>query len=362
MVLEPTVPLYDTGLEKGFVPFPPDLGGLKQRALNSMLPSMRPNVSLLNSLVELKDFRGLVRGLLSKGGFLKSLFQGKHTLREVRELLINRIKTARLQLSLLKRGNRNALLRELDAAVAAYLQWKFAVSPLISDLQGIRAALAGLEKKMNNLISREGKPRRHHFTSGVTPLLDWESQDTFNMGYPLYPDVYGISEIRTARGSASSQFHAEIEFNYNFTQYQREHARLLTLLDNLGINFNPKIIWDALKYTFIIDWVIGVGQYLDQFKTSNMEPQINIRKFLWSYKVFSRTDWSKRIGFDPGGAYQAMYTPQWTPMPSVSETAYKRRVEGISVSSVLLSGLTLNEFSLGAALVYARRRRRKQSK
>jgi hypothetical protein len=54
----------------------------------------------------------------------------------------------------------------------------------------------------------------------------------------------------------------------------------------------------------------------------------------------------------PSGA-----TLSQTMLPAVSQTAYRRSLFTPSISSILSSGLTSTEASLGAALVISRKRR-----
>lgn len=46
---------------------------------------------------------------------------------------------------------------------------------------------------------------------------------------------------------------------------------LRVLLDSLGFELNPKIIWDAIPFTFVIDWFFGVGSWLERFKIDTLE-------------------------------------------------------------------------------------------
>jgi succinate dehydrogenase flavin-adding protein (antitoxin of CptAB toxin-antitoxin module) len=337
---------------------PANLDLLKQRALKSMLPSIKSEFSVVNSVIELKDFRGLARAILKRFSTYKKLFLGKDTLGNARNYLLNAIKTARLHYNLVNRGNKKALLRELDAAVEAYLQWKFAIAPLISDLNAIRRCLDGSDKKLNNLLSEAGKPQRRHFSCSCVVSSSSSRDDTFNMGYPLYPRCYASCSIEASTSEGSGTFHAEIEYNYNYTGYQIEHARMLALQDRFGFNMNPAIVWNAIPYTFLLDWVLGVSQWLNQFEVGNMDPQINIRRYLWSVTARRYTDWTKI--FDSSVPAPPMGTNNRLSMPRISESMYIRRTEGVSVSSIVASGLSSQEVSLGAALAYAIARRRRK--
>jgi len=149
-------------------------------------------------------------------------------------------------------------------------------------------------------------------------------------------------------------FHAEIEYNYNFTQYQVANAQLLGMLDAMGVNLNPAIIWNAIPWSFVIDWVFGISRWLDQYKELNMEPVINIHRFLTSvtYRrriLVSRSLIRETTYHDIGSNEYVKDTSG--PLPVTTESAYRRDVGMPTSSSVQQSGLNLKEFTLGAALI-----------
>jgi len=328
--------LYVKRSDGGFVPPPADLEALKQRSLNVMLPVIKAELSLLNSIIELKDFKSLPKTLLGISSFArKFLLTGKQTLREA-----------------------------LRTGSDGYLQLKFNILPLLSDISGLRTAMLRNEKRINALVTRSGRSQSMHF------CFNWAE-------YPDTSEVSGSSTIPTTPFDtncqnsfqykcfqtasfgryvtyAPSSFHAQIEYNYNYTQYQLVHARALALLDAFGVNFNPVIIWNAIPWSFVVDWVAGVNRWLDQFKTLNMEPTINIHRYLWSVKRSRRILVTRTVGH---GVYTVpLPASQSVPLPVVDESAYRRFVGLPSSSSIILSGLSSTEFSLGAALVFARRR------
>jgi hypothetical protein len=146
-------------------------------------------------------------------------------------------------------------------------------------------------------------------------------------------------------------FHVQVQYNYSYTGYQVEHARLLGQLDSLGINLNPAIIWNAIPWTFVVDWVLGVGPYLDSLKSENMKPLINIRQALWSITRKRRIV----VTISQHNAGEVIWTGQ---MPAVEQSAYRRSLNLPSMSSIESSGLTAKEVSLGAALVIVQSRKR----
>lgn len=163
----------------------------------------------------------------------------------------------------------------------------------------------------------------------------------------------------------ASHFHAQIEYNFNYTQFQREHAHVLALLDALGVNFNPAIVWNALPWSFVVDWVVGVSRWLDNLKVGNMEPKINILQYLWSVRrsrtvqVEGKVAFNKYFsGYDPYTYYPTAYVS----FPVTYETAYRRSAGLPGPSWFETSGLSSKEFSLGAALVVSHRRHPKRKR
>ncbi len=333
----PTVGLpkfHEKRLDNGFVPAPSNLDELQQKALASMLPSIKAELSSINSIIELKDFVSLPHLIkdLAKFTFLRN---GNKTLRQISRL-----------------------------SADGFLQWKFNIRPLISDISGVFSALSSIERRINDLITRVGRVQRRKYSYQWNEFSNSKETSSGHYIFPQFqlPNNMELTAFYTTREAihAPSLFNAEIEYNFNFTQYQIEHARLLGLLDAFGVNLNPAIIWNAIPWSFVIDWVFGVSRFLDQFKVENMEPKINIRRYCWSVKR-ARQIWLTKGSYTapldghslPGGNSTGVL------MPVVNETSYRRKVDLPSISSIISSGINSSEFTLGAALVIARRKRHK---
>lgn len=337
------MPLYSPAADGNFVSPPGDLSSLINSALRSMLPLIRAELSTINSTIELKDFESVPRTI--KG-------------------------ILRLPKGLLRKGRSFLKIVEiLRVAADVYLQQKFNISPLISDVQGVYSALAKTEKRINALVSRAGKLQNKHFRCSLTDMPDSQDVETGKrvFGYRLGINDGDLTSNAIATNertvvSEPSQFHAQLQYNYHYTQYQLEHARVLALLDAFGVNLNPQIIWNAIPWSFVVDWLVDVGQWLGTTRVGNMDPKINITQFLWSTRRSRRITVTSRItsakyyaGYDPFGP---SYPPEGITHPVVTETAYRRDAGVPTVSSLTTSGLNPTEFSLGAALVITRRRHR----
>lgn len=333
-------PLYVQSLgNRHIVPEPADLEILKQRALSYTMPIIKSELSLINSLIELKDIKSL------KGTVKNAL-----TLAQSVTFVV---KTQRSKLLKTKAGI--VTVHELLRGVAdGYLQFAFNIKPLISDIRGIYTAFANIEKRMNALITSSAKTQVKHYSVKLNELVDPPKETNYHLSALSEGTRRWSSDSHREVFSESSKFHMQVEYNFNYTRYQIEHARLLGILDSFGVSKLTSIVWNALPWSFVIDWLIGVNRYIDQFSTSFMEPVINIHRCLWSItrtrRIYCSYDMNVNMKDYPG--YKT-----GIPASVTQETAYRRQLWEPTASSISVSGLTLSEFSLGSALVISRRRK-----
>jgi len=345
---------YEKRHDGGFVPHPADYDKLNEHALRHLLPHIKAELSLVNSLIELKDFATLPEQIREIKRFVEKTTRSR--------FLTSSLAAIGYGLNTIFKRRRSpkatATLREAARLTAGgYLQWKFNLSPLISDIAGIHTAITQWSKRVSDLITRAGRNRAKHFsfkwqefprTFEEFDNIEWFVEED----YLLEPcQRYRLSRFVLAEPSA---FHAEIQYNANYTAFQLEHARVLTLLDSLGVNLNPQIIWNAIPWSFVVDWVLSVGKWLSQFQIQNMEPQINITRYLTSVKRERRVTVRREIVNEL--SQNVTGKKPKVPLPTVLETSYRRSVELPGRSLIESSGLNSTEFTLGAALVISRRK------
>lgn len=343
----------------GFIPAPGDLDSLNAMALKTMLPGIKTELSIVNSLYELKDFRSLAK---SAANLTRRLYKSRSlwsTIKSPKNSSISRLwKEISKTWDDRKRKFATAVADDrvgryvLKEASSNFLQWKFAILPLISDIKALMRAMSATEKALNRLISQEGRVQSKHFAWRWSEFNDSESLSDWSSLKDRYNDLW--SGVRWGRRVIHNPttFHAQIEYNYNYTQYQREHARVLAFLDATGLHQSVNIIWNALPWSFVIDWVVGVNRYLDQFTVGALEPRINILRYLWSVKRSRQIFVTRQTRYDTGFASGTVDT-NVVSLPPVSQSAYRRTVGLPSSSSISTSGLNIDEFTLAAALVFA---------
>jgi hypothetical protein len=332
--------------DEGFIPKPAKLVELEQAALEAIMPKIKAEFSVLNAVYELKDFKHLTLSAMK-------------VLAAFRKLPFKSAVTSTLKLTgfLVKDPTKQSLSR---LVAGGYLQWKFAVAPLISDIQATWLAVSNTEKKLRKLLDGAEKVRIGHFSVSFKEyengaVIDGPAINEFrDTGVSGSRKVWAYTTREVAY--QPSKFHVEIEYSYVFLDLQVAHSRLLAYLDAFGVNINPAIIWNAIPYTFLLDWVIGVSRFLGSLKAGWMDPVVFIHQYLWSITRERRI--TGRVRYPVFGSYVS--NGQEYGLPVCVETAYRRETRMPEKSSFLTtSGLSPVELSLGAALVVTRRARRK---
>jgi len=342
----------------GFIPPPKDLDGHITNSLRAMLPGIKAELSVLNSLIELKDFKSLPQTLTNLINFSKSLPRLAASIPR----MVTGLRNIRSSF-----GTAGATLREaLRLGADAYLQKQFNIDPTLRDICSIYAALQRTHRRVNDMIVRQGRRQLRHFSSSWLPIeySCTVDKNDFSMNggqYSLYSTNTGETGCPMSLTGCSltmnryaiveeATFHAEVEYNYSFTRFQVENAQLLGLLDAFGINLNPAIIWNAIPWSFLIDWVISVSKWLSGRATLNLEPQINISRYMWSSTVKRRV----RCYVSTNTAFPRKIMVPNMYLPDLYETAYRRNVQIPYSNSIFSSGLSSKELSLGAALAITR--------
>lgn len=302
---------------------------LHARAYDSMWPGIRSEVSILNALYELKDFKRLLPFLNRLSTSIPSII----------------VRFKRKWSSASSRATLRELLRLTSEG---YLTSEFAIRPLLSDLTGLFKAMESARRQLKKLIDDEGKVRRRYFVANVPDFFE-----TFDVNETVaLAQTYSGTKIRCIHSEGADGppvFRSRLEYSFSLPGHVRAHAELLALLDVLGVNLNPQIIWNALPWSFVVDWVIGVNRWLSNFKTPNVAPVVYVRKFCWSIKatrdVQCKVHWS--VG-GPAGSGELTCR-------STTERYYFRTYDRPDWShQAKLSGLNLKEFSFIGALAGVR--------
>jgi len=289
----------------------------------------------VNSVIELKDFKSLAvklaRAVASREAFYNAVRRGISSFRP-------------------ERIRRGATLRgAIGGSANGYLQWSFAWAPLIADISAVQQNLRSLRKTVDEIVSKEGRRLVRHFSVPITEYSDSETYYTKNP-WSYYGTKNDLLYRRRVK-YPTAKFTVTVEYSYKIPDWVKEDLYLRAALDAFGLQVNPAIVWNALPWSFVVDWFTGLGRWIDQFKIRNFETNTHITRCCISSHVERRIETTLQVVNHPAFGHGTGEVPVCT----VAEESYFRTpYVPDMLRSIQLSGLNSREFTLAGSLGVAR--------
>jgi hypothetical protein len=291
--------------------------GLAGVAFQQLLPGIRPGTSLLNSIFELKDLKTIPHtyARLTKAFDQLEIFLGK------------KLK------SLSKYGTRETLRQLLGGSADVNLQTKFNVLPMLRDIAAVDHTIEAVKGQLKQLTAEARRPLTKHFGATLSSFNDTHEVvlGTSGASYPSSLTFERIVKYDVRR------FQATLEFHYELVDTDAVDLYRHGLADYLGLQLSPQVIWNAIPFSFVVDWVLGIGPWLSQFTPTRLGIVTHIERAGWSVKVERNATLS---------------IAQYGQVGQYHEKSYYRTPAGVSlVSSIRSSGINSSEFILGSSLI-----------
>jgi hypothetical protein len=283
--------------------------------------------------LELKDFKHLVKG---REALIASF---KRTIRKLRKDDSGK--------SLVKLASEGVLLKE------------FAIDPFISDISKIIKDLINLELRLNELIRRQGTSQTRHYQIPISEEDYSTSAVTIGSqvlgGYTWQSRQHHAIEYYQRTYLLQPTYSATVRYSYRLNMEYVTKTR--AILDTLGVRLDPSILWNAIPFSFMVDWFVDIQGLLSRFSTDNLGIDVSIEDFCSSVKSVVRFDW---YGYHRQQVYPFAnpwyYYGERRPLGRVTVKSYERRTKVPNIFSALktscLSGreafLTSAMFGAGA--------------
>lgn len=228
-----------------------DVSSAQRRAWWEMQPRFKGGLSMINSLYELKDFRGLARDLTSltkrlwRDGSQLAMFEAKIKARNyVKELTIG------------KAASDTSL-----ALSEGLLMTNFAIRPLLSDIAAITVNLQTLAQNASKQFLVDGlDPFTTHYTEFIT-----HDEDVQRVSFPEH-SVQGQREY--------VKYTCSMERTYSY----RPLNAYDTFVKYWGLDLSPEALWNALPFSFLVDYILAVGKSLHQMQVDK-NVDLNVRQY-----------------------------------------------------------------------------------
>lgn len=255
-----------------------DMQAMADEAVAFMSPRLDEGNSLVNFVLELKDLKHM------------NPFP-----------TIHRLTRRHLPLKALSdRRTRKEFTKELTTRlVDAHLNASFGIVPFVGDLVKMHDDLMSLAFRLEQLKQHVGQRLQRHYkrvipeTPGQSPSRDWTYHDhpTISWGdgdiTDDWTEPFGLrTRIRLntrSRWIIRPVYHATMRYSYTLPELDSQLEKVYAYLDALGVNLDPSIVWNAIPFSFVVDWVIDVSGYLSSFARMNYPINVTVHDFCHSY-------------------------------------------------------------------------------
>lgn len=229
-------------------------GGLEQfvrRAYQNIRPKFKGEVSVPNFLYELKDLKRTLPSRDRIAQLAKSLSN----------IAINPF-SKRFKRAKRKAGRGiNDLSNEL---AGQYLSANFGYLPLIDDVFKLVGDIQHFNQRLDTFILYSKKPQVGHYTE-IVPAYE---VDLVNERSNWFERFWHKDSVSDARWTCT------IKYGYEVLIPKLNVPTIF--LRYLGLRSNPRIIWDALPFSFVIDWIFRLGKFLEAFDTGAIPVRVGI--------------------------------------------------------------------------------------
>jgi hypothetical protein len=201
-----------------------DFDGARRRAWWSMQPRFQGNVSMLNFLYELKDFKDIMKVL------------GNANFRALKGKLLS-----------LRNYHKNKTKKDLDLTLPAaniHLINQFAIKPTMSDLSSIFVQLGQIVRQAQQEFQRAGDDsQRSHYSETEV------QQEELTRGAANYWPWMSGSYV-------DHRFTATMVYDYRYSM----RSELDAMMTYWGLTGNFEALWNATPFTFLWDYFMKVSK------------------------------------------------------------------------------------------------------
>jgi len=283
--------------------WPPEdaLAGPAGEAFNEFSSQIPTDVSIANFLYELKDLKGIIPNL--RDGLAKGLNNG-------------------------------------------YLSWNFGIKPMLSDIGKLRNVVENVQKRLDWLRRNYGKPVKINFARNNI----WQHPNLNE-----FPDIADVATLFLPPGqwSVLESYRADFKASGILTQrligLDDSLAVLKSLAAALGLNNPTAIVWEAIPYSFVVDWFFRLDDWIDQLAISPFKGTWDINGVTHSIKIQAKVG----LWYRGNQPFAPAQQNPWVKLYTVDVTGYQRML-GLPVKRSALSALTPDQQKLLGSLIIQR--------
>lgn len=335
-----------------------DFRAAKSRAYYNMRPRFEGDVSMLNFLYELKDFRDIAKALPKAYKGLRSAWSDAvdHCVRNkqlwsgaVKDgLSADRVKSTKYYNDVLRRNSRyydrvTSAVSSTSPTLLAAEAWllnAFAIQPLLKDISSMlsQATLAAHDAQQAFKDASDSKQSSHysehivHEDSGVTNTKNnyWKRSGVFR----------------------KTTYTATCKYTYDYTMRPRKDA----FMRYWGLSGSLETLWNATPWSFLVDYVYTVGKSIHAMERDpnvnwHVKSWLDTTKYKHAYGVYVNGDSRAKV-FVIDGEYFTPSRAHGMLLTGVEGSIYSRKVSQpmVGIAAPRLRGPSVGQWLNVAAL------------
>lgn len=156
-----------------------------------------------------------------------------------------------------------------------HLAYAFGIMPLISDVRSLVNSVKGLQDRVTWFRKNSGRPVRVSFSKDLsTTSLPANSVVLDNVNERVSVEVK----------SYRCTYHAFATLTYDVSSLSDIELELRLMTRALGLDKPLNTAWELLPWSFVVDWVFAIGQWLDRITPAITLP-VQFQDLGYSIKV-----------------------------------------------------------------------------
>jgi len=241
-------------------------------------------------------------------------------------------------------GNRSC--KEIARIIGEeHLHWAFGVLPVLNDINSMAHLLANHKRIIEQLYRGHQRTFKYHYSDVVDSSMDWSGID---LGIINAGQYKGVGLPWTVHHVITMEHRCYIRYYLRAGDIIRKpHGSFLALLDLLGVNPDPQIVWDAIPFSFVVDWFTDIGENLHAMRKQWVDVDMTVVDAAHHVKVVVLRKWF-------GGNQSAGTAPHFTDLLTYFER--ERFIPTPLDSTSLPKQLGVHKILLAASLAATRGR------
>jgi hypothetical protein len=248
--------------------------------IKKVKPSLNSGFSLINFLIQYKDIIHIYTHWLSQKGRVKRLH-------EIMQQLYHSPSSA------------------IRTAANEWLELQYGTLQFFRDAFTIWNILRDWEDKAKRFL--EGANQwRSITTNNVGNAQTSVLLDSATVPFPMVESSGALDTAFRLETYAEGESRCTLVYSYTVPEMRGFLARLAQLSDSFGVGLDPSIIWDAIPFTFVVDWFFNVGEWLHNQRHDWVNAEVTYHQYGNSAKqTISRyLYWIRPTG--PDGAFDPL--------------------------------------------------------